>query len=141
VGAPPAQGGALNNTYGGSYQPPACDLKYDMAWGADFNDGFFRNQSNPMYQMKGIAPVTPETKQHFGGVGGLPSHGGRQGRGPVVGWPEYHKDYRDIKHHDLNSPMFLGGIIKESPHANSLFPHPGQGNYNITYNINNYTGR
>jgi len=40
-----------------------------------------------------------------------------------------HKDFSDLKHHDLASPMFMPGVIKESPRmpahlTHSMFSRP-----------------
>lgn len=93
--------------YGG-YPLRACDLKYDMAWGGGVdNSGNDRYYNNNIFAMRG--GVTPDPKNH-------PS-GGRPGRN-MNEWihAEAGKaNYRDFKAPDLNSPMCLPGIIKESP--------------------------
>ena len=64
--------------------------------------------------MRGVAPMTPDPKMHINSLA-------NQVGGPhsmYNTWFEAearHKDFRDLKHHDLASPMFMPGIIKESP--------------------------
>ena len=97
--------------------------------------------------MRGVAPVTPDPKMHIdainsGHVGGLTS------------WLESDsqtKDFRDLKNLDLASPMFMPGIIKESPRppphqmthnaSNLQQGHTNPGSYNITVNYNDYSNR
>jgi hypothetical protein len=69
---------------------------------------------NLLPHMRGIAPVSPDPKMHFNQL-----QNGNGGNGIVNGsWFESEKlrrDFRNLKSHDLASPMFIPGIIKESP--------------------------
>jgi hypothetical protein len=64
--------------------------------------------------MRGVAPVTPDPKMHINSIAN--SFGGNNS---IYTWFEAEaraKDFRgDLKAHDLASPMFMPGIIKESP--------------------------
>ena len=86
--------------------------------------------------------VTPDPKMHM-------SSGSRRdrlaaGHGGGDNWYErFHEttlgkaQFRDLKN-DLNSPMCMPGIIKESPRPSYLH-HQNSGNFNININID-YTG-
>lgn len=88
----------MSNFFLGS-QIPTCDSKYDLAWGDD------KGAQNQNLLRTGLAPVTPDHKLHYShGLGGP----GNQSR--LHNWYE-HGGLKDL----LNSPMYMPGIIKESP--------------------------
>jgi len=64
--------------------------------------------------MRGVAPVTPDPKMHINSL--TNQIGGNNSMFNT--WLEAEsraKDFRDLKTNDLASPMFMPGIIKESP--------------------------
>lgn len=95
-----------------------------------------------------MAPVTPDHKMHLSFAHGS---GGKGMKSGLHNWYD-HGGLKDL----LNSPMYMPGIIKESPRhptalgigrdlnstesrANSQFlPGQNQGNVSITLNYNDY---
>jgi len=104
-----------------------------------------------MQLIRGMPPVTPDPKMHMK----MSLSGNGIGSTSVLNsWFEAeqrHKDFSDLKAHELASPMFMPGIIKESPRmpphlTHSIFNRSqpaGQNpsNYNITVNYNDYSNR
>lgn len=123
-------------------QIPACDTKYDLAWGDDrgtVNQNLLRTGNMP--------PVTPDNKMHMGFSHGS---GGQGYKSRLHNWYE-HGGLKDL----LNSPMYMPGIIKESPRhhhpmgigrdlhsteyrAGANFPAGQSGNVQITLNYNDF---
>ena len=87
----------MSNFFLGS-QIPACDSKYDLAWGED-RGNLLRTGNMP--------PVTPDHKMHMSFSHGS---GGPGYKSRLHNWYE-HGGLKDL----LNSPMYMPGIIKESP--------------------------
>jgi hypothetical protein len=91
----------MNNFFLSS-QIPTCDTKYDLAWGED------RGAANQNLLRPGnMPPVTPENKMHMSFSHGS---GGQGYKSRLNNWYE-HGGLKDL----LNSPMYMPGIIKESP--------------------------
>jgi hypothetical protein len=84
--------------------------------------------------MRGAAPITPDPKKHMKASAGHQSI--------FHSWFEAEARAKDFKHNDIASPMFMPGIIKESPRPAMHHHYPMQnGNYNITVNYNDFGGR
>lgn len=60
---PPTNGSNSANYIYPTTVPPACDLKYDMAWGE--SESFQRANSNQLNLIRGMPPVTPDPKMHM----------------------------------------------------------------------------
>jgi hypothetical protein len=91
-----------------------------MAWGD--SERYSRPPANPMHFLRGMPPVTPDPKMHMSiaqGANGLASHAS-----VMNSWHEAEQRHRDFSDLKLASPMFMPGIIKESPrpnHAHGIF--------------------
>jgi hypothetical protein len=133
----PSSRSFMSNFFTGQ-QIPAVDSKYDLAWGDERGI-----QSQNLLRGGNMAPVTPDHHKSMSFMFGSGLHQSR-----LHNWFD-HGGLKDL----LNSPMYMPGIIKESPRhptapilgrelgstdSRTNYP-PGQsGNVSITLNYNDF---